>query len=124
MLCFKRFTEEQFASCWETSREKYYRLAYCYTKNEHDALEILSEATYKGYCHFHQLKRPEFFDTWMSRIIITEAYRFLKQKQKWDSLDEEHMDVPDENRFRKVEENIDVYRCLDNLSAQERTLLI
>ncbi len=51
MFCLKHFTKEQFASCWEVSREKYYRLAYCYTKNEHDALKILSEATYKGYPH-------------------------------------------------------------------------
>ncbi len=123
MFCFMHFTKEQFASCWEASREKYYRLAYCYTKNEQDALEILSEATYKGYCHLHQLRQPEHFDTWMSRIIIFEAYHFLKQKKRWVSY-EEYMEAPDENIFWEIEENVDVYRCLDKLPAEERTLLI
>lgn len=45
MFGFTGLIKEQFAEQWEASREKYYRLAYCYTKNEHDALEILSEAT-------------------------------------------------------------------------------
>lgn len=123
MFGHKHFTKEQFADYWKASREKYYRLAYCYTKNEQDALEILSEATYKGYCHLHQLKQPEYFDTWMSRIIIYEAYHFLKYKKRWVSY-EEYMDVPDENMFREIETNIDVYRYLDKLSAEERTLLI
>ncbi len=123
VFCLKRFTKEQFAVQWEASREKYYRLAYCYTKNEQDALEILSEAVYKGYCHLHQLKHPEYFDTWMSRIIIYEAYRFLKQKKRWVSY-ETYMDVPDESMFRKAEERIDVYRYLDKLTADEKTLLI
>lgn len=123
MFGVHHFTRKQFADCWEASREKYYRLAYCYTKNEQDALEILSEATYKGYCHLHQLRQPEHFDTWMSRIIIFEAYHFLKQKKRWVSY-EECMAEPDENRFREIEESIDVYRCLDKLSAGERTLLI
>ncbi|MCI9338221.1 MAG: sigma-70 family RNA polymerase sigma factor [Lachnospiraceae bacterium] len=123
MFCFKHFTKEQFADCWEASREKYYRLAYCYTKNEQDALDILSEATYKGYCHLHQLRQPEYFDTWMSRIIIFEACHFLKQKKRWVPY-EEYMEAPSENMFREVEKNIDVYRCLDKLSAEDRTLLI
>ncbi len=123
MVRFIHFTKEQFASQWETSREKYYRLAYCYTKNEHDALEILSEATYKGYCHLHQLKKPEHFDSWMSRIIIFEAYHFLKQKKRWVPY-EDYMDTPDEDMFQKVEESIDIYQWLDELPAEERSLLI
>ena len=71
----------------------------------------------------HQLKHPEYFDTWMSRIIIYEAYRFLKQKKRWVSY-ETYMDVPDESMFRKAEERIDVYRYLDKLTADEKTLLI
>ena len=34
------------------------------------------------------------------------------------------MEAPSENMFREVEKNIDVYRCLDKLSAEDRTLLI
>ena len=34
------------------------------------------------------------------------------------------MEIPNENMFCEVEENVDIYRCMDKLSAEERTLLI
>ena len=114
MFCFKHFTKEQFASQWKASRDKYYRLAYCYTKNEHDALEILSEATYKGYCHLHQLKKPEHFDTWMSRIIIFEAFRFLKQKKRWVSYEDYMDDRRTEDRARYSELYLAVLELSEN----------
>lgn len=116
-------TKEDFAGRWEEAREKYYRLAYCYTKNEHDALEILSEATYQGYCHLHQLKEPDYFDTWMCRIIIREAYRFLKQRKRW-SYFEQPEEGAEEPMFRAAEDSVDVYRCLDRLPMDDKTLLI
>lgn len=59
----------------------------------------------------------------MSRIIIFEAYRFLKQKKRWVSY-EKYVDIPDEAAFSEVEERVDVFRYLDKLSADEKTLLI
>lgn len=118
-----RMTKDEFAEKWEEAREKYYRLAYCYTRNEHDALEILSEATYQGYCHLHQLKQPDYFDTWMCRIIIREAYRFLKQKRRWGCLEEQQEGI-EEAQFQAAEDSVDVYRYLDELSMDDRTLLI
>ncbi len=123
MFYFRHLTKEQFAQQWAASKEKFYRLAYCYTKNEQDALEILSEAVYKGYCHLHQLQKAEFFDTWMCRIIIHEACRFLKQKKRWVSLDE-YEEPADDRMFQEAEEKIDVYRCLDGLAVEEKTLLV
>ena len=123
MFHINHLTKERFAEKWEKSREKYYRLAYCYTKNEQDALEILSEATYKGYCHRHQLRQEEYFDTWMSRIIIFEAYRYLRQKKRWISF-EQYEEGMEESGFETAEVSMDIYRCLDGLEAGERTLLI
>lgn len=61
-------TREQFAVRWEESREKFYRFAYCYVKNEHDAMEILSEATYRAFCAMGTLRDPAAFDTWMCTV--------------------------------------------------------
>ena len=77
----QHLTKKQFAQYMENGKAKFYRLAFCYVKNEHDALEIISEATYRGFIHLNKLEKPEFFDTWMSRIIINCAYDLLK-KQK------------------------------------------
>lgn len=123
VFSIRHLTKEEFARRWEASREKYYRLAYCYTKNEPDALEILSEATYRGYCSLHQIREPEYFDTWFCRIIIYEAYRFLKQKKRWVSY-EEYGDGTEEQGFQTVEDSIDLYRCLDMVAPEMKTLLV
>lgn len=60
------------------------------SKTEHDALEIISEATYKGFINLSKLENPEFFDTWMSRIIINCAYDLLKKQKKYEFI------VPDD----------------------------
>ena len=123
MFYGKHLTKEEFAGRWESSREKYYRLAYCYTKNEQDALEILSEATYRGYCSLHQIQKPEYFDTWFCRIVIHEAYRFLKHKNRWVSY-EEQSEGEAEPAFQTIEDSLDLYRCLELVAPEVKTLLI
>jgi len=44
------------------SQDRLYRLAYCYVKNEHDALDIVGEATYKALVSLHTLQRADRFD--------------------------------------------------------------
>lgn len=38
----------RFAQELQSRKEKYYRMAYSYVKNEQDALDIVGEAVYKG----------------------------------------------------------------------------
>ena len=47
MFQINQCTKERFSEKWEKVQKKYYQLAYCYTKNEQDAIEILSETNYK-----------------------------------------------------------------------------
>lgn len=121
---------DEFAIRWEASREKFYRLAYCYVKNEADALEILSEATYKAYCSIQKLKDIELFDTWMSRILINEACRFLRKQKRFTEYDEavivEKSTKEDTGTrdYEAVEAEIDIYRLLDLVSEDEKALLI
>lgn len=44
------------------SQDRLYRLAYCYVKNEHDALDIVGEATYKALVSLHTLQRTDRFN--------------------------------------------------------------
>ena len=54
--------KNQFAKRLQEQKSKYYRMAYSYVKNEHDALDIIGEASYKGLKEPHTLKQPEYFD--------------------------------------------------------------
>lgn len=121
-------SEQAFAKKWETSKEKMYRLAFCYVKQEQDALDILSEATYKAYCSLDQLKEPKYFDSWMGKIIIRASLDYLK-KQKPLSLDAEvDYEQADKDgsidQFEQSEIRLDVYAALDFIHPEERTYII
>lgn len=51
--------KNQFAKRLQDQKTKYYRVASSYVKNEHDALDIIGEATYKGLKDLHTLQQPE-----------------------------------------------------------------
>ena len=116
-------TAKQFARRMEESQAKFYRLAYCYVKNEHDALEILSEAAYRGFIHLKRLEKPEFFDTWMSRIISNCACDFLNKQTRYD-FQEPDDSLPAREEDLSVDDRLDLYQALDTLSPDEKSLII
>ncbi|MFE8702953.1 sigma-70 family RNA polymerase sigma factor [Cytobacillus sp. FJAT-54145] len=52
------------------NKEKLYRIAYSYLKNETDALEAIQEVTFRAYTRIQKLKEDQFFTTWLVRIMI------------------------------------------------------
>lgn len=109
----------------EKSRDKLYRFAYCYVKNEDDALDILSEAVYKGYISFHKLKYEKYFETWMTRIIINCAKDFFKKTNKYSYLDEYNIEnIEYVNRTLSMEDKMELYDIMDRLSEDEKTIII
>lgn len=67
---------------------KYYRLAFKYVRNEHDAMDVLQEAVYKAILKSAQIRDLEYTDTWICRIIINEAMNHFRNANDYVSLDE------------------------------------
>lgn len=121
-------SRQEFADRWEASKDKMYRFAYCYVKNEHDAFEILSEATCKAYTSLSQLREPDYFDTWMGQIIIRSALDFLKKQKRFVAEEEiEQEPVKTDNQideFEQAEIRLDVYAALELILPEERSYII
>ncbi len=79
---------EEFAIRIEGIRSKLYKTAYLYLENESLALDAVDEAVYKGLCGCKKLRQPEFFDTWMTRILINECYNELRRLKRFQLLEE------------------------------------
>ena len=90
---------EQFAQHVEALRPRLYRTALCYLGNQHDALEVLDESVYRALCSLKKLRQPEFFATWMSRILINECSRELKRRNRF---------LPLEKRKETAAEDLDL----------------
>ena len=107
------------------SQDRLYRLAYCYVQNEHDALDIVGEATYKALVSLHTLQRADRFDAWMTSLVIHTALDWLRKNRRLVPTEHEVLDIiPAHEPDLTPEEQMDLYRLLDSLPTEERTYLI
>ena len=67
--------------CLVNHYEKYYKIAYSYTFDEQDAMDVVQEGAYRAILKSGSLKQPEYADTWICRIMINEALRFLTKNR-------------------------------------------
>ena len=81
-------TKEQFALHTEEIKYKLYRTALLYLGNEALALDAVDESIYKALCSLKKLRQPEYFDTWIIRILINECYKELKRQKRRGRFDE------------------------------------
>ena len=69
-------------------QKELYRLAFHILKNKEDAEDALQETLYRAYSHLGQLKNPEYFKTWMVRILLNTAFEMQKKRKNNLELDE------------------------------------
>ena len=66
----KKGDSESFYKLLEPIKDKLYRSAYVYVENEHDALDCIHEAVIKAIQSLDKLKEPQYFNTWIMKILI------------------------------------------------------
>lgn len=111
----------RFVQELQSRKEKYYSIAYSYVKNEHDALDIVGEAAYKGLRTLGTLREADYFDTWMTRIVINAAIDFTRSRSRVTLCGEPALEVlsaPEEELT--PEDSTDLYKALDALSEKDR----
>lgn len=117
----KNRKEQAVESTLLANYEKYYRLALSYSRNEADACDIVQEAAYKAILKCESLKNIEYADTWIYRIVINEAYTFLKKRRAEENLDEiEEENISAEDAY----ENLDLKQALERLDEKDRTIVV
>ena len=73
---------ETFAARVQALRGRLYRTAYLYLGSEADALEAVDEAVYQALRALKKLRQPEFFDTWITRILLNECHKELRRRKQ------------------------------------------
>lgn len=64
--------------------QKYlYRVAFLYIKNEQEALDIVGDTILKGFQNISTLKNPEWFRTWITRVLMLQMIRRKKLCLMW-----------------------------------------
>ncbi len=81
-------TESEFIRRTEEIKKRMYRTALLYLGSEALALDAVDEAVYKGFCAYKKLRQEEFFETWLTRILINECNNELRRRKREMAVEE------------------------------------
>lgn len=119
----KKGNDRAFQELIEEEKNKLYRMAYLYIKNEDDALDIVQETIYKAYISIKNLKDINYFSTWITRILINSALDFIKKKSRIIPIDE-FSNLPNVEYEHEMEDSIDLVEAIERLNEPYKTVII
>ncbi len=84
-------SEKEFIERTNNISDRLYRMAYLYLGNEADSLEAVDEGVYKALKGLKKLRDEQFYETWITRIVINECNKELRRRKKtsFEELNEE-----------------------------------
>lgn len=63
-----------------------YRISYGILQNPQDQMDAVQESILKAWTGLKRLKKEEYFETWLTRIMIHECYTLLRHRKRNISL--------------------------------------
>ncbi|MBS4201143.1 sigma-70 family RNA polymerase sigma factor [Bacillus sp. FJAT-49732] len=116
--------EQAFELLLKQESSKLYRTAFLYVGNKEDALDVVQETVYKAYKSIGSLKNPEYFSTWIIKILIRTAYRILEKNRKLTTIDYESLVNLQDHKVIEIHQNIDLADALNILNENDKTAII
>jgi len=101
----------------------YYK-ALSYVSTKEDVLDAIQETSYNALLSIHQLRNPEYFSTWLCRILIRECYKLLREKKKMIPYEDEVLLKKLESKDDKEIETSYVREALSKLDIPYQTSII
>ncbi|MCM3324813.1 sigma-70 family RNA polymerase sigma factor [Cytobacillus kochii] len=103
-------------------RNKLYRIAYLYVRNEHDALDVVQECIIKAYSSIKNLNEETYFSSWITKILINTALDFIKKNRR--TFNVTNNDTFLEKNSATTEESIDLLEAIKKLEDPYKTIII
>jgi len=79
--------KNEFVTRTEQIKTRLYRTAFLYLGSENMALDAVDESIYRGLLSVKKLRQPEYFETWITRILINECKKELRRRKREQPLD-------------------------------------
>ncbi len=115
----KRIDKETYTSFITENKEMLYRVAFGYLHDETKSMDAVDEAVYQGYAHRQDLKEPKYLKTWVTRILINECLKIIRNGKR-----ELNMDVLPEDSQNPGEDSIHLKIAINNLPEDLRKVII
>ena len=89
--------KEAFSKLIQEIKIKLYKTGMAILKNDDDVCDALQETLINAYTKITTLKNPEYFNTWIIRIMINNCYEIIRKNRRVSKITE------------KIEQSIDNY---------------
>lgn len=110
---------EAYTSFITENKEMLYRVAFGYLRDETKALDAVDEAIYQGYVHRHDLREPKYLKTWVTRILINECYKIIRNGKR-----EINMEILPEESYSSEEDSLHLKYAVNNLPEDLRKIIV
>lgn len=102
----------------------FYKMAYTYMRNHHDAQDVLHNAYEKAYKHQMNLRDKEKVKSWMLTIIRHEANHFIRKKVLGREVEKSSEQLMDRQMTDNIGIKLDLKTALYKLSDEQRDMVV
>ena len=115
----KEGDKEVFENIMNSLKDQLFHIALAILKNRQDAEDALQETYLKAYMNLHKVKQNQFFQTWVTRILINNAKTISKKNTPY------FLQEKIETIYNKQlnDEELFVRDLLDHLQEKERIVI-
>lgn len=99
----KKGDGEAFVSLVKQYENVLYRTASRLLNNDEDVADVMQETIISAYERLHTLKKDEYFNTWICRILINQCNSLLNKKKNLSIVDMQMLAKQSNDDFQKVE---------------------
>lgn len=109
---------EAFIQLIESNKMTLERIAFGYLKSEADVADAIQDTILSAYEHMKELRRPEYFRTWLVRILMNHCSSRYRQNKRSCPVEA----VPETVGENREESNIEFFDMLRTLPKDCRTI--
>ena len=79
--------KQEFTQRVRSLTDRLYRIAYGQLREPQDRMDAVQNALLKAWSSRHSLRKPEYFDTWLIRILINECHNLQRTQKRFLPMD-------------------------------------
>lgn len=83
-----QMNKEEFTQRILDAELSLYRVAKSILRNDDDCADAIQNGIMKAWEKRHSLRNPDYFKTWLTRIVINECCQMIKMAKRYISLDD------------------------------------
>ena len=110
---------DAFTRLMQSQLQNMYKTASAILRNDEDAADAISDTILTCWEKKGQLKKPEFFRTWMTRILINKCKDMIRTQSSLSLVEE----LPEQSVYDTTYENVEWKAALDGLDEKHRLVM-